>query len=156
MARYKNYFIDLSTKWKREPQGLPMTPDPSKGEKWIPIPRVARTIPWGYDVDPEDPDLLIPNVEQLELLDKAKKYLHQYSLRNVAHWLTENSGRPISAEGLRKRVKQEKFRAREAAVRSYYERLYKKAAEKAQKIDQRVGGRVKRDGEYRETDPSTT
>jgi len=148
MARYKNYYIDLATKWKENAQGLPLPPDPKRGEEWIPVPNISRLVPWGYKKDPNDPDILLPIPEELELLEKAKKYLHHYSLRNVAHWLSENSGRKISAEGLRKRVKQEKFRAKTKASRAYYEKLYEKAAKKARQIDERIGANRDTDEDY--------
>jgi len=49
------------------------------------------------------------------LLEKAKKYLRQYSYRDVAAWLSEQSDRYISHVGLMKRVKIEQKRKREAA-----------------------------------------
>lgn len=156
MPRYKNYWIDLHTKWKENLQGLPLPPKEKEREEWIPVPNISRLVPWGYKKDPDDPDILLPIPEELELLEKAKTYLKHYSLRNVAHWLSEESGRKISAEGLRKRVKQEKFRANTRASRHYYERLYKKAAEKAREIDRKVGANKVRDESYGSGDTKTS
>ena len=72
---------------------------------WNRIPRVARTIPFGYEIDPEDEDFLVPISIQLDALDKAKQHLKQYSYREVANWLTKQTGRYISHTGLRKRIK---------------------------------------------------
>src|SRR5210317_1920190 len=82
---------------------------PLRGEdgEWYPIIRVGRHIPFGYKQDEDDPDLLIPIPEELELLEKAKLLLQEYSIRNVAHWLSKQSGRYISHVGLDKRVRLE-------------------------------------------------
>ena len=46
--------------------------------KWVPIPRISRVIPFGYEVDPEDPNTLIPIPIQLEALEQAKKHVKRY------------------------------------------------------------------------------
>ena len=68
---------------------------PLRGEKgeWYPIIRVGRHVPFGYKQDDKDPDLLIPIPEELELLEKAKLFLQDYSLRKVSKWLSDQSGR---------------------------------------------------------------
>jgi len=53
---------------------LPQPTDIKEDNEWIPIPRISRTIPFGYDVDPDDPDVLLPNEHQLDMLMKAQKY----------------------------------------------------------------------------------
>jgi len=80
---------------------------PLRGEsgEWYPIIRVGRHVPFGYKQDEEDIDLLLPIPEELELLEKAKLFLQEYSLRQVAKWLTQQSGRYISHVGLDKRVR---------------------------------------------------
>ena len=57
-------------------------------KEWSRIPRVARTIPFGYEEDPEDSDFLLPIKEELDALEMAKKHLKQYSYREVATWLS--------------------------------------------------------------------
>ena len=86
-------------KWK-----LPQPTDLKNEEQteWIQIPRIARTIPFGYEIDSEDEDFLVPISIQLNALDKAKQHLRQYSYREVANWLTKETGRYISHTGLRK------------------------------------------------------
>ena len=42
-------------KWK-----LPQPTDLKSENEWMPIPRIARTIPFGYKVDPEDNNMLLP------------------------------------------------------------------------------------------------
>ena len=87
-------------KWK-----LPQPTDLKDDNEWMPIPRIARTVPFGYELDPEDKNLLKPIKIELDLLEQARKYIKQYSYREVAHWLSKNSGRDISHVGLMKRLK---------------------------------------------------
>ena len=65
-------------KWK-----LPQPTDIKEENEWLPVPRIARTVPFGYEVDPEDEDLLLPIPKELDHLEKAKAYVRQYSLRQV-------------------------------------------------------------------------
>ena len=80
-------------KWK-----LPQPTDLKNEEQteWIQIPRIARIIPFGYKINEEDKDLLDPIPYELEALELARKYIKQYSLRQVANWLTNKTGRDIS------------------------------------------------------------
>jgi len=119
-------------------------PAPEKGEtfEWKKVVRVGRHVPFGYRQDPDDCDILIPIEQELELLEKAKKYLRQYSYRDVAAWLSEQSDRYISHVGLMKRVKIEQKRKREAANQRQLAAKYKAALEKAEKLEaQRLGGK---------------
>jgi len=116
---------------------------PKKGldGEWYPIVRVGRHVPFGYEQDPEDPNLLQPIPSELEMLEQAKKYLAEYSLRMVARWLSENSGRYISHVGLHKRVSIEEQRRNKANSYRSYERRAKEAAETARKLEEeRIGG----------------
>lgn len=104
--------------------------------KWAPIIRVGTTIPFGYAPDPEDDQRLLPVEKELELFEQAKVHLKRYSLRKVAAWLSEESGRYISHVGLQKRVKVENKRRKQADVnRRLIERL-EKALEKARKYQE--------------------
>ena len=114
---------------------LPVPEETEDGFDWKPVVRVGRVIPFGYKQDPQDKDILLPIVEELNLLEKAKKYLRQYSYRDVANWLSEQSGRYISYVGLRHRVKLEEKRKREASNKRYLAERYKEALEKAEKIE---------------------
>ena len=114
---------------------LPVPEETEDGFDWQPVVRVGRVIPFGYEQDPKDKDILLPIIEQLNLLEKAKKYLKQYSYRDVANWLSEQSGRYISYVGLRHRVKLEQKRKREASNKRYLAERYKEALEKAEKIE---------------------
>jgi len=114
---------------------LPVPEETEDGFDWQPVVRVGRVIPFGYEQDVNDKDILLPIVEELNLLEKAKKYLKQYSYRDVANWLSEQSGRYISYVGLRHRVKLEEKRKREASNKRYLAERYKEALEKAEKLE---------------------
>jgi hypothetical protein len=125
--------IPVDQAWKIPKRGL-------DGE-WYPIVRVGRHIPFEYEQDPDDKDILQPIPEQLEMLEQAKRYLAEYSLRLVARWLSEQSGRYISHVGLNKRVSIEQKRRKTSSTYRDYERRYKEAAEKARKLEEdRIGG----------------
>jgi len=110
--------------------------------EYYPIVRVGRHIPFGYEQDPEDEDILHPIPSELEMLEQAKRYLSEYSLRVVAGWLSEQSGRYISHVGLTKRVNIEEQRRRAASAYRIYERRYKEASKKARKLEEnRLGGK---------------
>ena len=114
-------------------QRLPVPP--KAGDDWLPIIKLGKTVPFGYDPDEKDPHVLQPNVFELEALEEAKKLLKDYSSRTVAQWLTEKTDREISHQGLLKRVKQDSHRKRsEARLRYVYKRLEEtaRAIEKAQ------------------------
>jgi len=122
---------------------LPQPLDLKDEEEWIAIPRIARTIPFGYKVEEEDPDVLQPIPDELDLLEKAKKYLKQYSYREVANWLSTNSGRYISHVGLRKRVGVEQKRQNKARSLRIWAEYAQKAVAKAQTLEEaRTGAKV--------------
>ena len=122
---------------------LPQPTDIKENNEWIPIPRISRTIPYGYDVDPDDPDVLLPNEHQLDMLEKAQKYLKQYSYREVANWLTRNTGRSISHVGLRKRLDNERRRKNKSGSLRRWADYAKKAIAKAEELEaKRLGAKV--------------
>ena len=121
---------------------LPVPEETEDGFNWQPVVRIGRTVPFGYEQDPTDLDILQPIVDELELLEKAKKYLKQYSYRDVANWLSEQSGRYISHVGLMKRVKLEQKRKRQASNQRYLAERYKEALQKAERLEERIGGRT--------------
>lgn len=133
--------------WKIPKRGL-------KGE-WYPVVRIGRHIPFGYEQDPDDPDILQPIPEQLEMLETAKLYLKEYSLRLVARWLSEHSGRPISHVGLQKRVNIEEQRRNSASTHRVYAKRAEEASEKARKLEEdRIGGQGTRNL-YRDEDSTS-
>ena len=124
-------------KWK-----LPQPTDIKEENEWLPVPRIARTVPFGYEVDPEDEALLLPIKEELDHLEKAKMYLRQYSLREVAAWLSKNTGRYISHLGLQKRIKHERQRKDKARSLRKWAEYAEKAIKKAEEIEtSRVGAK---------------
>lgn len=127
----------------KETWKLPLPEEDGDEYVWHPIVRVGRIVPWGYEQDPDDPDILLPIPEQLLLMEQAKKYLKRYSYRAVADWLTTQSNRPISHVGLYNRIKLEYKRKTKAGQQRYLAQRYKEALEKAEKLEKgRAGART--------------
>lgn len=120
--------------------------------EWQPVVRVGRHVPFGYRQDPNDCDILLPIPEELELFEKAKKFIKQYSYREVAAWLSTQSGKYISHVGLYKRVKIEQQRKNEASTQRYLAQRYKEALEKAERFEGRQLGQK----DYLDTSPTET
>ena len=116
---------------------LPQPTDIQEDNEWIEIPRISRTIPFGYELHPEDSDVLAPIPDELDKLQQAKKYLKQYSYREVANWLSKNTGRYISHVGLRKRLDNERTRNNQARSLRRWADYAKKAIAKAQALEQK-------------------
>tara|TARA_R100001082_G_scaffold97267_1_gene65085 strand:+ start:589 stop:1002 length:414 start_codon:yes stop_codon:yes gene_type:complete len=120
-----------------EELGFWMLPKPDMFIKsWNKIPRVAKTIPFGYEIDEEDDDFLVPIDIQLNALDKAKQHLKQYSYREVANWLTKETGRYISHTGLRKRIEVEKRRKRTITIKRKFAKRLEKAINEIKKLEE--------------------
>jgi len=127
---------------------LPQPTDIKENNEWIAIPRISRTIPFGYDIDPDDPDVLLPNEHQLDMLEKASAYLKQYSYREVANWLTRNTGREISHVGLKKRLDNERRRKNKAGSLRRWADYAKKAVAKAEELEaKRLGAKANNEEE---------
>ena len=121
---------------------LPQPTDIKEDNEWVPIPRISRTIPYGYELDPNDNFILLPIDIELDMLEKAKKYLKQYSYREVSNWLTTNTGREISHVGLKKRLDNERRRKNKAGSLRKWADYAKKAIAKAEEIDRtRLGAK---------------
>jgi hypothetical protein len=86
-------------------------------KEYKPMRRRARTIPFGYYVSEDDPQLLIPDLRLLALLEAAERaWLQETSTQaDIAAWLAAKSGVPISRLGLKKRLfdTEKKIRKRE-------------------------------------------
>jgi len=120
--------IRITKQKERESLGYWMLPKPDfKVKRWERIPRLTHQIPFGYEIDPDDDDWLTPISKELELLELAKKHLKQYSYREVAAWLSTQSGRRISHSGLRKRIDVERKRKSLAAIKRKLTKRYEKA-----------------------------
>ena len=125
-------------RWK-----LPQPTDLKEDNEWTPIPRIARTIPFGYEISKDDSNILDPIPLELDLIEKARKYVNQYSYREVANWITKNSGRYISHVGLRKRLENERQRKNKAKGLRQWADYAEKAIAKAQEIEaQRTGAKT--------------
>ena len=126
-------------KWK-----LPQPTDlKDEEQEWIQIPRIARIIPFGYKINKEDNDLLDPVPYELEALELARKYVNQYSYRQVANWLTKKTGRDISHVGLRKRLMHERQRKNQARTLRKWAEYAEKAIQKAKAIEEgKIGARA--------------
>lgn len=125
-------------KWK-----LPQPTDIKEENEWVQIPRIARTIPFGYKQNEEDPDILDPIPTELNLLEKARQYVNQYSYREVSNWLSTNSGRYISHVGLRKRLENERQRKNTARSIRKWAEYAEKAIAKAKEIEEaRTGAKA--------------
>ena len=109
-------------------------------KRWERIPRVARTTPFGYKVDETDEDFLIPIDNELELLEKAKQHLIQYSYREVANWLSKESGRYISHVGLKKRIDIERKRKKAATIKRKLAARLEKTIQEIEKLEQEKTG----------------
>ena len=119
--------------------------DVIEDDDFLPIPRIARTVPFGYEEDPDDPDMLLPIPRELRALEKAKEYLQQYSYREVANWLTKQTGRSISHMGLKKRIDSEQSHKRRSATLREWARRYETAISQAEKLERsRLGARKSR------------
>ena len=122
---------------------LPQPTDMKEEEEWVAIPKIARTIPFGYVVDENDPDVLQPVKLELDLLEQARAYTRQYSYRQVANWLTKNSGREISHVGLMKRLKNERQRKNKVTSLRKWAEYAEKAINKAKELEEsRTGAKT--------------
>lgn len=134
---------------------LPQPENVIKDEDFIPIPRVARTIPFGYEEDPNNSSRLLPIPRELRALEKAKEYLQQYSYREVCIWLERQTGRSISHVGLKKRIDSEQSNKRRATTLREWAKRYKAAIEEAEKIErERVGARRTEADDSEDTEPA--
>ena len=101
---------------------------------------IRYTLATWYKQNENDSDLLAPIEKELTLLEQARKYVNQYSYRQVANWLSKQSGRYISHVGLQKRLKNEKKRKNQARSIRKWAEYAEKAISKAKEIEiQRTG-----------------
>jgi hypothetical protein len=127
-------------KWKL-PQPTDLKDEEEK--EWIQIPRIARTVPFGYVINKEDSELLDPVPYELEALELARKHVKQFSYREVANWLTTKTGRDISHVGLRKRLMHEQQRKNKARTLRKWSEYAQKAIQKAKTIEEsRIGAKA--------------
>lgn len=119
-----------------------------EGFIYTPLVRVGRVIPFGYRQDPNDTDILLPVELELKLLEQAKQHLKRFSYRDVAAWITEESGRSISHMGLRNRILSEQKRRRQGTIQRQLIEQLKRAIKKAEGIEKsHLGKKVTSKGE---------
>jgi hypothetical protein len=73
-------------------------------DHWEIIPRINITVrvPHGYKTDPSDNTIFVPDLAQIEWLEKALDYVDDgNSFRAVAEWYTDQTGRKISHQGIK-------------------------------------------------------
>lgn len=122
----------------RESLGYWQLPRPHKGEEkqWHVIVRTTRQVPFGYRVHPDNDKLLEPIPEELEALELAKRHLKQYSYREVAIWLTKQTGRSISHMGLKKRVDIERRRKKTARIKRKLAQRLQETLQEIKKLEE--------------------
>ena len=128
-------------KWK-----LPQPTDIKEENVWVQIPRIARTVPFGYKLNEQDPDILDPIPTELDLLENARSHVNQYSYREVANWLSTNTGRYISHVGLRKRLLNERQRKNQAKSLLKWAEYAETAIAKAKILQEERTGAAKTNG----------
>tara|TARA_R110002153_G_scaffold1081_1_gene5073 strand:+ start:162 stop:578 length:417 start_codon:yes stop_codon:yes gene_type:complete len=122
----------------RESLGYWQLPRPHKGEEkeWHVIVRTARQVPFGYQVHPDNNKLLEPIPVELEALELAKRHLKQYGYREVAIWLTKQTGRSISHMGLKKRVDIERRRKKTARIKRKLAQRLEETLQEIKKLEE--------------------
>ena len=131
-------------------------PDPvglKEDNEWLDIPRISKTIPFGYQEHTTDDKLLIPIIEELEALELAKEYLKEYSYREVSGWLSDRTKRYISHVGLRKRIKTEKQWKNKAATYRTWLKKYEITLQKLEEIESKRTGSTKEKSKRKEEQP---
>jgi len=126
---------------------LPLPEDPTAKYRaeWERIPNLSfnKLVPFGYEVDSEDSEWLNPIPKQLELLELAKEHLKRYSYRDVAAWLTAQSGRSISHVGLTRRIDIERKRKTTATLKRYYAKKLQRIIEQIETLEHKRTGAKK-------------
>ena len=93
-----------------------------------------KQVPFGYKVHPDNENLLEPVVHELEALELAKRHLKQYSSREVANWLTKETGRYISHVGLLHRIDIERRRKKAATIKRQLAKRLEKTLKEINKL----------------------
>jgi hypothetical protein len=68
--------------------------------------RGAGSVPFGYDIDENNSDYVIPNEEHLKVFQNVVNSVLVNSInpREGAEWLQYKTGRPLSGRGLQKHI----------------------------------------------------
>lgn len=128
-------------------------PQPVERERYVSIPKLRHTlkVPFGYEQDEDNQEWLKPIKKELDALEMAKKYVKRYTYPEVAAWLTTQTGRSITSDGLRQRINSEIERKKRVGYYRSLARRYKEALKKAQEYEERLGKAEKT--EYFDSDP---
>ena len=79
-------------------------------------------------------------MHELEALELAKQHLKQYSLRDVAQWLTRQTGREISHMGLKKRIQIERKRKKAVTIKKRLAQRLEKTLQEIETLEKdRIG-----------------
>ena len=128
---------------------LPKPPDYMKPyrKQWERIPNLNAfgRIPYGYEIDPEDSDWLLPVEKQLTNLELAKKHIKKYSYNEVAAWLTTQTGRSITGKGLKKRIEVDRRRKRLIDIKRFHAKRLEKFIKQIEILENTRLGKAKAD-----------
>lgn len=128
-------------------------PQPVERERYVSIPKLKHTlkVPFGYEQDEDNQKWLKPIKKELDALEMAKKYVKRYTYPEVAAWLTTQTGRSITSDGLRQRINSEIERKKRVGYYRSLARRYKEALQKAEEYEKRLGKVEKTD--FFDSDP---
>jgi hypothetical protein len=103
---------------------------------WAKIPKVAPTVPWGYSVDPNNSNVLVPIDICLDTLEEGRKHLKTHTQREVCNWISTRSGYPITKVILQRRVANAKRRENYAQTLKRWAAKAEEALEAARYIEE--------------------
>lgn len=69
--------------------------------------RTSSSVPFGYKLDPDNKDFLVPVYSELEALEYARNLRPHTSYRTIAEILKARTGRTISHVGVKKALARE-------------------------------------------------
>ena len=114
-------------------------PQPEDAIEYVSIPRYRNSkAPFGYKIDEENEEWLLPIPLELEALEQAKKHLKQYTYKEVAAWLTTRTKRSITPAGLRHRINNEQSSKRKASTFRELARKYERALRQAEIYEEKI------------------
>ena len=97
-------------------------------------PNPTAKIPYGYKASEDDPLVLLPDQEVVDVLTKAFEYLENgHSLREASNWVSEQTGQKLSHQGLSniwRRIKGDDSKRQKSLAKANKKRKPKTAPEK--------------------------
>jgi hypothetical protein len=97
-------------------------------------PNPTAKIPYGYKASEDDPLVLLPDQEVVDVLTKAFEYLENgHSLREASNWVSDQTGQKLSHQGLSniwRRIKGEDSKRQKSLAKANKKRKPKTAPEK--------------------------